>query len=92
MGITSEAVKEVTDLLVQQRMVCKGVGEGVVLCLVGQFTIQKQVNNFLIGSIFRQLGNGVTTVQQNALVAINKGDFAVAGGCFPVTWVKRENA
>ena len=44
----------------------------------GQFTVKQQVANFEVMRFARQLLDRVATVQQHALVTVNKGDRAVA--------------
>ncbi len=91
-SIAAEAVEEIADLLMEQRVVGQRGGKGVILRFVGQFTIEQEVDHLFVGCVFRQLGNGVATVQQNALIAIDKRDLAVARGRLAITGVEREHS
>ena len=46
----------------------------------GQLAVQQQIGDFEEGAFLRQLLNGVAAIAQNAFVAIDEGDGAVARG------------
>ncbi len=53
---------------------------GLELLRGGQFAVQQQVGDFQEAALFRQLLDGVAAIAQNAFVAIQIGDRALAGG------------
>jgi hypothetical protein len=76
MGCASrrKAPQEELHLLVDHGVVGHELGELGLLVAVGQVTVQQQVAGFHEVAVGGQLLDGVTAVQQLALVAVDVGD------------------
>ncbi len=77
-GVGSEPAKEPIELRVQHGVVSDRALEIGERRCVGQFAVQEQITNLKEGRMLRQLFDGVAAVQQNAGVAIDEGDLALA--------------
>ncbi len=91
-GIATEAVEEGLQLLVNHGVVLYGADElGLLLC-GWQLAIEQQVAGFQVVRFFSQLLDRVAAVQQDAVVAVDIGDFRLARGGRHETWVEGETA
>ncbi len=69
-GIATEAAEEEGNLLVHHGVAGDQTFEFRVLRLGGRLAVQQDVADFQIAGLGSQLGDGVTTVQQDTLIAI----------------------
>ncbi len=81
-GVATEAAEEEGDLLVHHGVAGHGTFEFGILGLGRRFAVQQDIADFQIGGLSGQLGDGVTTVQQDTLIPVNVGNgrFARTGG------------
>ena len=79
--IAAEATQEELHLLVDHGVLGHALFEFRLLRCVRQFTVQQQVAGFQEVAVLGQLFDGITTVQQLTLVAVDVGDGGLAGGC-----------
>src|SRR3954449_365113 len=80
MGVAPEAAVESRQLLVKHGVARDGVGELVQLVAGGKLAVQKQVADLHEGRMLGELVDRVAAVEQYALVAVDIGDRALAGG------------
>ena len=79
-GVAAEAHKEPIKLLVEHGVIGDGVFELFEFLSARKFAVQKQVADLQKAGALCKLINRIAAVQQNALIAIDKGDLAFAGG------------
>ena len=77
-GVVGKALHELLDVLVHHRVHGDLVGPLGQLALVRQFAVQDQVGRFEIGAALGQLLDGVSPVHQDALVAVDERNLALA--------------
>jgi hypothetical protein len=80
MGIATEPAEKLVELLVDHGVVADGVHEIGFLRLAGQLAVEQQVAELQIVGLLGQLLDGVSPVQQDALVAVDVRDGRFAGG------------
>ncbi len=80
MGIVTEPGEEGLDGAIDHGVHADDLLELALLLIVGQFTVQQQVGSFEKIRLFRQLLDGVAAVKENAVLAVDIGDFADASG------------
>ena len=78
MRVAAETAKQEADLFVHHRVIGDGVFERLHLAGGRKLTVKKQIANFEKGRFFGQLLNGITAIQQDAGIAIDEGDGALA--------------
>ncbi|EWS64905.1 hypothetical protein Y695_01844 [Hydrogenophaga sp. T4] len=78
-GIAAEATQEELHLLVDHGVVDHELVEVAALLVVRQITVEQQVAGVEVVAVGGELFDGVATVQQFALVAIDVGDGRLAG-------------
>ena len=71
-----QRIKQLFDVLVQQRVPRDASGEVFIFSLGRQFTVDEQIGDLEECRVLSQLLNRVAPVAQDALVTINVGDFA----------------
>ena len=71
MRIAAETPIKLHKLFMQHRVARDGVREFIKRRFVGQFAVQQQVGDLHKARLLGQLTNWVTTVEQNAFVAVN---------------------
>ncbi len=76
MSVPAEAAIEHGQLLVHHGVIGNVVHELVFFRLVRQFAVQQQEASLEKIALFRQLIDRITTVEQNTLLTIDKGDLA----------------
>ena len=76
--VTAEAAIEGRQLLMHHSVAADRVGEVVELLLLRKLAVQQQVRDFHEARIFGQLVDRVTAMQQDALLAVDIGDGALA--------------
>jgi hypothetical protein len=79
-GVAAEAREELVELLVQHGVVGDVALELLVFGRRRQLAVQQQVADLEEARLLGQLADRVAAVQQRALVAVNVGDGAFAGG------------
>ena len=78
MRVPAEAIVELSDLLVQHGVPHDAEVEFLALRLVRQLAVQQQVADLQEVGFLGQLLNGIAAIQQDALVAVDVGDLALA--------------
>lgn len=73
-GVAAEAAEEEGDLLVHHGVAGDQTFKFRILGLGGGLAVQQDVADFEVAGLGGQLGDGVTAVQQDTLVAIDVGD------------------
>ena len=76
-----EALEELYELLVHQRVHGDLLVKGCLLSSAGKVSMQQQVGAVQEITLISQLLDVVPSVEQDALFAINEGDCRVAGSC-----------
>ena len=89
---TAEAGVEGAQLLVEHGVAGDRVDEIIVLFLARQFAVEQEISHFHKAGVLRQLADRVSTVQQDAFVAVDISERALATRSGLVTWVKCERA
>jgi len=77
-GVTTEAVEEGLQLLVNHGVVLHGADKLSLLLCGRQFAVQQQVSGLKVIRMFGQLFDRVAAVQQDTVVTINIGDLRLA--------------
>ena len=77
-GVAREAVEEGAQVLVQHRVPADGVLEAAQLVARRQLAVDEQVGDLDEGRLLGQLVDRVAAVAQDALVAVDVGDGALA--------------
>ena len=77
--VAAEAVEEGAYLLMNHGVVVHGADKALFLRLVREFAVEQKIGGLQIVRSGRELFDGVAAVQQNALVAVDVGDFRLAG-------------
>jgi hypothetical protein len=80
MRVAAETAIEIVHLLVHHGVPRHQLVELGKLLLVGQFAVKQQVTHFDVAAFLGQLVDRVAAIKQFALVAVDIGDRAVAGG------------
>ena len=91
-GVATEAVEQTGNLLMDHGMTGYGLAELFKLLLRRRFAVQQDIAYFQIVRVGRQLIDREAAMQQNAFIAVDKGDFGFAGRCRGETRVKGEKA
>ena len=78
MGIVPETLHQLRDVGVQHRVQRDFLRPAAQLVVAWQFTEQNQVRRLEKVAVFGELFDGVATVEQDALVAVDEGDAASA--------------
>ena len=73
-GVATEALEEVDDLLMHHGVVADQLGELVVFLVARQLSEQQQVAQLDVVGALGQLVDGVAAMQQHAFLAIDEGD------------------
>ncbi len=80
MGVVVEALEEaLADVLVNEGVVGDLVAPGLELRRVRELPVQEEVGHLQVGGVLSQLLDGIAPVAQNAGVAVEVGDGALAG-------------
>ncbi|MNW63703.1 hypothetical protein D3C74_419310 [compost metagenome] len=74
MGVTAEAAEEEGDLLVHHGVAGDQAFKFRVLRLGGRLAVQQDVTDFQVTGLGGQLGDGITTVQQDTLISVDIGN------------------
>ncbi len=77
-GVTTEAAEEEGDLLVHHGVTGYGALEFGELGLGRRLAVEQDVADFEVVGLFGQLGDGVTTVQQDTLIPVDIGNGGLA--------------
>ena len=80
MGIAAEPAIEHRQLLVNHRVTADGIGEFVEFFRLGQVAVEQEIGDLHEIGLFGQLVDRVAAVQQDALIAVDIGDRALARG------------
>ena len=78
MRVAPETGKEPVHLLVRHRVVGDAVLEVEILLLAGQVAVQQDMAGFEEIAVLGELLDGIAAIEQNALVAVDKGDVGFA--------------
>ena len=81
MRITAEAAEEPSQLFMHHRMTADGIVKFCLLLRCRQFAVNQQITDFQIIGFFGKLFNRITTVIQQAFVAVDISDFGLAACC-----------
>ena len=73
-GVTAEAAEEEGDLLVHHGVAGDQAFKFRVLRLGGRLAVQQDVTDFQVTGLGGQLGDGITTVQQDTLISVDIGN------------------
>ena len=92
MGVGREAFEVVLHVLVQHLVLGQQVRETPQLGAGGQLAHDDQVGHLDEGGFLRQLLDGDAAVAQDALLAVDEGDLALAGTGVAVAVVQRDVA
>ena len=78
MGVTAEGLEQGSHLLMNHGVAHHMGTVLVILLLIRQFAHHQQMTDLQVVGMLGQLGNRVTTVEQDPLVTIYVGDFRLA--------------
>ena len=92
MRVIVETIDKPQQALVHHRVMAYGINEVVELLLIGQLGVKQQIGNLQETAIGGKLVHRVTAIQQNAFLAIDEGNLALAGSGRHKTRVKSKNA
>jgi hypothetical protein len=76
MRVVAEAVEELAHALVDHRVMADRVLEARLLLAVRQLAVQEQVAYLEVGTLLRELLDGIAAIEQLALVAVEIGNRA----------------
>src|SRR5271157_4698957 len=79
MGAVKKALEEFLACLMQHRVMSDLVGPIGQLRSGRELTKQDEISNFKKGALLGELLNGISSIPQDALIAIDKGYGALAG-------------
>ena len=78
--VASEPLQELMHRLMNERVVHHQIFEIFLLLRIGKLTVQKQVANFQVVAVARELLNRIAAVKKLARRTVDVGDGAFAGG------------
>ena len=92
MGIATEALKEPAHLLVNHGVMGHAIDEVGFLRRGRQLAVKQEIAGLEKVAVFGQIGNRIAAIEQDALVAIDIGDFGLAASRGREAGIVGENA
>jgi hypothetical protein len=91
-GVAGEALEVVLQVLVQEFILREQVGEAFKLGAVRELAHDEQVGDFNEGGLLGEFLDGDAAVAQDAQIAVDEGDLALARAGVSVAFVERDVA
>src|SRR2546427_5022499 len=79
MGIMMEAVDELLDIFMDNRVIGNIMRPMVELGLGGKLAVEDQIGSFEIRALLRNLFDRIAPVTQNSLIPVDVSNFALTG-------------